>query len=179
MSKKCNYCVNKTQCEKCKNTDKFIPSEEVRHYFQRIYVGVSGIGGYEYMWNSTNKDLVPTQHIEIDRDDYCPYCGEIMYPIQGFLAQGIENYTVTGSCCLCQGARDELEYKQKENELKKKHEEELYKLQQAYKDKLVYCTDKLLDIKQKKERHNYEFFSQHQKYNLFNSPNPDEKKIFG
>ena len=174
MANLCNYCTNKTQCSECNRADKFIPTEEIKHYFQRYYVGCRGIDGYQYMWNSTNKELMPTQHIEIDNDEYCPYCGETMFPIQSFLAKGIDNYTVTGTCCICQGARDELEYTQKQSERQRKHKQEQYELEQIYAKKLTYCTEKLLNIKQKKEREKINLSFE---YTFFNAPN-DSKKIF-
>lgn len=169
MGRKCDYCVNKTQCKECKNTDKFIPSEEVRHYFQRSYVGVGGMDGYQYHWNSTNKNLVPTRHILISNTHYCPYCGELMYPIQ----RDISCMTI-GYCCICQGAKTELEYKQKVDELKKKHENELYALQEEYRDKLTFCTNTLLEIKHRKEKEDMAFWND--KHNYFNTL--DAKDIF-
>lgn len=152
---KCNYCVNKSQCNKCdKWKDKFIPSEEVKQYFRHGYVGTRGISGYTYDFDNTNESLVTTHKIHIDGKYYCPYCGELMYSIQ-------DKYTLStiGYCCICQGARDEIEYEQKKKELEKKYEEELCTLQKEYSDKLKFCSDKLFDIKQKLERNRFEFFS--------------------
>lgn len=153
---KCNYCINKEQCNECdkKWKDKFIPSEEVKQYFSCGYVGVRGINGRVYRFDTTNESLVPTHKILIDGDYYCPYCGESMYPIQ-------DKYTleVIGHCCICQGAKDEIEYEQKKKELDKKHEKELYELRKEYSDKLAFCSEKLFEIKQKLERKHFEFFS--------------------
>ena len=152
MSVRCNHCINTSQCEECDKgwKDKFIPSKEVEHYFKNGYVGVRGINGLTYHWVSDNPDLVPTHSINIDGTRYCAYCGEEMFPIQGYLAQGIDNYTVTGYCCICQGARDELEYKVKQEELTQKHEQEIKNLKNSYREKLKFCTKKLIDIKLKK-----------------------------
>lgn len=165
MSALCNYCTNKSQCAECDKGwhDKFIPSDDVKQYFTRGYVGVRGIDGRVYSWNSTNPNLVPTTNIDVDGYDYhCPYCGEKMFPIQGYLAQGINNYTTTGHCCICQGARDELEYKCKLKELQAKHDSELYDLKNQYRDKLKYCAEKLIDIRishiqQKFKNNSYSF----------------------
>lgn len=163
MREECNYCVNKRQCDECDKwwRDKFIPSGEVEKYFSYNYVGVRGINGYVFNFNTTNKDLKPTHHILIDGVYYCPYCGELMYPIQD------ENtLAITGHCCICQGARDEIEYEEKKRKLDKKYEEELSLLKQEYRRKLSFCTEKLFEIKQKQEkehfnfaRHDYDHFS--------------------
>ena len=158
MSSKCNHCINKSQCSECDKNwkDKFIPSNDVKQYFRRDYVGVRGIDGRVYNWDSTNPNLVPTADIDVDGYNYhCPYCGEEMFPIQGNLAQGIGDYSTTGYCCICQGARDELEYRRKRIELEQKHATEIRDLENQYRKKLRYCTDKLIDIrisKIKKER---------------------------
>lgn len=152
MSSKCNYCTNKSQCSECDKgwMDKFIPSKEVEHYFERYYVGVRGINGSRYEWNSSNPDHIPTHSITIGRTKYCPYCGETMFPIQGYLARGIDNYDITGYCCICQGARDELEYKNKQEELAQKHKQEMRDLEKSYREKLKFCTEKLIDMQLKK-----------------------------
>lgn len=158
MSSKCNFCINKSQCSECDKgwKDKFIPSEDVRQYFRRDYVGVRGIDGWVYSWNSTNPDLIPTSNIDVGNCHcHCPYCGEEMFPIQGYLARGIDNYTTTGYCCICQGARDELEYNRKLEELKQRHEQELCELENQYKDKLKYCSDKLFDMYISKIKKNF------------------------
>lgn len=156
MSSECNFCTNKTQCAECDKgwLDKFIPSKEVASYFHRCYVGVRGINGSAYSFNTTNKDLIPTHHVVIDSRFYCPYCGEEMFPIQDSVTLAI-----TGHCCICQGARDEIEYENKKKELEKKYEEESRSLQNEYRDKLSFCAEKLLEIKQEAERKHFEFFS--------------------
>lgn len=162
MSLKCNYCINKDQCNECDKgwKDKFIPSEEVKQYFNKVYVGVRGIDGRIYSFDTTNKLLIPTHSICIDNKYYCAYCGEIMYSIQD--KQSLE---VIGYCCICQGARYEVEYEKRKKELEKKHEEELRVLINEYKDKLSFCSDKLFDIKQTQEKKRFEFFSHN--YNHF------------
>lgn len=167
MSLRCNYCINKTQCSECDKgwKDKFIPSKEVEHYFHRYYVGVQGIDGRIYGWDSTNPNLVSTRSITIGHTQYCPYCGEKMFPIQGYLAQGIDNYAETGKCCICQGARDEIEYKLKREELAHKHKQEMNDLEKSYKGRLQFCTEKLIDIQLKEiikgceSPHEYSYFS--------------------
>ena len=152
MSSKCNYCTNKSQCSECDKgwKDKFIPSKEVEHYFHRYYVGVRGINGLEFSWVPDNPELVPTHSIAIGSRHYCAYCGEEMFPIQGYLAQRINNYATTGYCCICQGARDELEYKTKQEELAQKHKQEEQDLKNSYREKLKFCTEKLIDMQLKR-----------------------------
>lgn len=152
MGARCNHCINKSQCSECDKgwKDKFIPSEEVKHYFRRYYVGVRGINGSEYSWVPDNPDLVPTHSITIGITHHCAYCGEDMFPIQGFLAKGINNYATTGWCCICQGARDEIEYEIKKEELTQKHKQEEQNLKNSYREKLKFCTEKLIDIQLKK-----------------------------
>ena len=78
MSLKCNHCINKEQCNECDKEwkDKFIPTKDVEHYFEKGYVGIRGIDGYTYGFNTTNTLLIPTHSICINGGYYCPYCGE-------------------------------------------------------------------------------------------------------
>lgn len=166
MSLKCNYCINKEQCSNCDKSwkDKFVPSDEIKMYFNRRYCGVRGINGYTWDFNTTNISLKATHFIRIGNTYYCPYCGEVMYPIQ-------ENETlvVIGHCCICQGARDEIQYEEKKNELEAKHKEEIQNLMKEYKDKLSFCSEKLFDIKQQQEKESFQFFSH--EYNHFSTLN--------
>ena len=63
-----------------------------------------------------------------------------MYPIQDK-----ETLTVMGYCCICQGARDEIEYEKKKKELENRHREVLGSLKNEYKEidflrrKVVSC----------------------------------------
>ena len=156
MSSRCNYCINKSQCSECDKgwKDKFIPSEEVAHYFRKHYVGVRGIDKCTYDWESTDENLVPTHSMVIDTTRYCAYCGEKMFPIQHAIKNG--NYDVTGWCCICQGARDEIEYEVKREKLAQKHAQEMREFDKSYQDKLKFCTEKLIDIQLKRIKENYE-----------------------
>ena len=158
MKSQCNYCINKSECNECdKWLNKFIPSDEVKKYFN--YSFCSG-----YHINTTNESLVSTHSIIIDNTYYCPYCGECMFSIQEK-----KTLIVIGHFCICQGARDELEYETKREELEKKHEKELYELECEYRDRLSFCSDKLLKIKQEKEKRRFDFFSHD--YNHFSTLN--------
>lgn len=156
MSLKCNYCANKKQCNECDKSwkDKFIPLEEVKQYFNKSYVGIKGINGCQYFFDNTKESLVSTHSIQIGNKYYCPYCGETMYSIQD--KQTLE---VIGYCCICQGARDEIDYEIKKRELGEKYAKELDNLQNEYKDKLLFCSDKLFEIKQEQERKDFNFYS--------------------
>ena len=96
--------------------------------------------------------------------NYCPYCGNKMYPIQDDVT-----FTVTGYCCICEGARNEIEYENKKQILEEKHKKELLALSNEYQDKLTFDSDKLFKIKQRKEKESFEFFSR--KYNHFSTLN--------
>lgn len=156
MDTVCNYCINKESCKNCNKAwkDMFIPSEEVKKYFQKSYNGVKGINGYSYHFDTTNDSLVPTHHIIINGDYFCPYCGEEMYPIQ-------DKYTfaVIGYCCICEGAKAEIEYERKKNDLEAAYKKKISNLQAEYDDKLSFCSEKLFEIKQKRERNKFNFFS--------------------
>ncbi len=152
---KCNYCVNKSQCDECRKDwkDKFIPSEEVRHYFVRAYVGSMGTCGYIYTFENCKKDLIPTHSVVIDGTHYCPYCGDTMYHIQDK-----DTLATIGYCCICEGARSEIEYEKEKKELERKHEKEMFELRCKYSYKLKFDSKKLLEIKQEMERKYLNFF---------------------
>ena len=54
-------------------------------------------------------------------------------------------------CCICEGARAEIEYEKKLKELNEKFEDERARLRQQYSEKLKFDTDKLLYTKHKIE----------------------------
>jgi len=152
----CKYCINKTYCEDCKEScyDRFIPSDEVKEYFYRSYVGVRGINGYTYSFNGINPSLSPTHSIYIKNTPYCAYCGEPMFYIYHSHTDDIEK----GFCCICESARAEMEYEKKKDELTSKYEEDLFKLQKEYKEKLTFCSEKLIEIKHQQELDALKFF---------------------
>ena len=145
---KCNYCINKTECDNCdkKWKDKFIPSEEVKHYFHKTNLG--------YMFDNFNTSLKSTHAIFIDsyNNPYCPYCGERMYHIQD---KDTPNYDTIGYCCICEGTRAELEYEERRKDLLEKHEEELDSLKKEYSNKLTFCSDRLLEIKHEEDKRRF------------------------
>lgn len=163
MSIKCKYCTNTFFCKECDKNwyDKFIPNKEVKYFFNYNYCGRGGINGYTYDWDSTNPDLKPTHWVNIQGTKVCPYCGEKVLPIQD------KNLNVIGHCCICEGARAELEYESKKEDMQNRHKIELIELENEYEEKLKFCSDKLLKLKQEKERYYFEFLDK--TYNHFNT----------
>ena len=157
MSQRCDYCINKTQCAECDKgwKDKFIPSDEVKKYFKRYYNGMRGVNGCaSYHFDNLNQDLVPTHLIFIGNERYCPYCGNKMFHIQRDIGR---DFRTVGYTCICQGARNEIEYEEKLKALKEKHKAEISELNREYADKLVFCADKLLKIKPEEEKRRHDF----------------------
>ena len=174
MNQKCKYCLNKEQCSKCDAgwKDKFIPSEEVKGYFRYSYVGVGGLNGWTYDFDTTSESLIPTHSVLIGYDHYCPYCGEKMYSIQDKATLGVIGY-----CCICDGARKEIEYEKRKKELEDKHKKELNDLKNEYIDRLQFCSNKLLEIKQQEEQRRFDFFRYD--YNHFSTLNGEKLTTIG
>lgn len=145
---RCRFCKKhntqecKSECGSKWNINYFVPKDEVKKYFSQ--------GDFDTM----NDKLVPTHSINIDGNHYCPYCGESMFPIQD---KNSPTYATIGYTCICDGARSELEYNERLKELREKQQEELRELQNAYKDKLTFCCDKLFEIHQKREKEHFRF----------------------
>lgn len=104
-------------------------------HFSRGFVGGShGDNGsaYQESWDSTS-GAEETKMIVDRYQHYCAYCGNSGLPLQpyfkgSFTHEGSDR--VTGYACVCSGAMDEADYKQKVVELKDKYEEDLYHLKQ-------------------------------------------------
>ena len=105
----CNCCVNRDtdKCSNCYTEDsrgwrrhiEFRPVKEVSKYF-------SYVGNDEYMWNSTSWEVPPvTKSVDIHNKNYCPYCANLMFPIQNPNTLQVIGYT-----CFCDGAIAESEY---------------------------------------------------------------------
>lgn len=58
---------------------------------------------------------------------------------------------VTGHCCICEGARAEIEYEKKLSDLKKAYETDCANLRSEYSNKLSFNTDRLIRIKHRIE----------------------------
>ena len=69
-----------------------------------------------------------------------------------------ETLAVVGYCCICDGARSEIEYEKEKAELERKHEIEMFELRCKYSYKLKFDSKKLLEIKQEMERKHLNFF---------------------
>lgn len=160
MSQLCGFCINQESCSDCKAKgwmDKFIPREDVRKYFKNGYNGVRGYDGkHTWDFDTRNPDLKSTHSVVIDNKFYCPYCGNIMFSIQGRIIE-YNDYSVTGHFCICNGAQEELQYEKEKSELQKKHKKELYDLNNRYKEALRFDSEKLFNIKQYFEKKNFEF----------------------
>lgn len=158
MGNLCDYCINRESCKKCDKGwhDKFIPSDDVKKYFNHGYVGVRGIKGYVWHFDTTNEHLKPTHSITIGGTNYCPYCGEEMY-----LIQNMETLAKEGYCCICEGARAELVYEEKRKKLESDYQQKLHELQSEYSGVLSFKAEKLLEIKQKREKELLGFRSGH------------------
>lgn len=172
MRTECNYCKNNGYCDECDDYgSKFIPLDNVKKYFSR---GSIGINKYLYYFDTCNKSLIKTHSIMIGSIYYCPYCGERMYPIQDE-----KSLDTIGHCCICDGARSEIEYENKRKELENKYKKELSLLQDEYKNKLKFCTEKLFDVKQTLERNSFKFFTHnyHHFTTLNGKPVMDIKQI--
>lgn len=160
----CKNCVNRNTetCSQCDKNwfDKFVPEERIKKYFNYTYNGVRGINGRMWGFDTTNPELIPTHAVFINRKPYCPYCGDIMYSIQD-----ADTLAVTGHCCICKGAMAEIEYEKKKKALDEKYAKELDNLSDEYRDRLTFCSEKLLEIKQEEEKKSFDFFNH--SYNHF------------
>ena len=123
--------------------NNLIPSDGVKQ-------GSVGLGKQRYSFNTTNTDLIPTHDISIKGVHYCPYCGDIM-----FYVQEPRTYAVIGYCCLCEGARAEIEYETHKRALILENEQRLLSHQKEYADKLTFCSEKLFEIHQQMEQKHF------------------------
>ena len=83
--------------------------------------------------------------------------------------QDKDTFAVIGHCCICAGARAEIEYERKKKDLENEYKNKIFKLQSEYSDKLSFCSEKLFEIKQKREKSRFNFFSHD--YNHFGTLN--------
>lgn len=109
--------------------------ERAKKFFDRVFVGTSVKGedssGRKMSWNSSHEDLQPTLcHIAL-HTSYCAYCGQTALPIQANLrrssgfSSAAKEYDVTGRCCICKDAMDEVANAYEQRMLKHRHKEEL------------------------------------------------------
>ena len=149
--KRCEFCINKENCANCdKYGSRFIPNNRVRKYFVNRGEWLTHIE-CAWRWNSTNSELEPTSFERIMYDKYCPYCGELMFVIQ-------DKYSLeeTGCCCICEGAENELKYKEERKALLEEHEKKMTELENKYKELLKYDSKKLFEKKQELEKKYFE-----------------------
>lgn len=69
----------------------------------------------EPYFENDHKDLIPTKTIAIGHYDYCVYCSNQALSIQSNIPF---SYEITGKTCICKGAMDEIEMKQKIKSIK-------------------------------------------------------------
>lgn len=100
---------------------------EQEHVDERAYKFFSyGYSGeYRYHWKSTSEGLRPTAVLEhAHHYPVCAYCGRQALPIQGekknHSYMGSTSYYDKGHCCVCKDAMDEIECKDKEDEIRGK-----------------------------------------------------------
>jgi hypothetical protein len=84
-----------------------------------------------YRYSTTHEELEPTRTASIDGKEYCIYCGNPAYSIQANINR-FNNYDVTGHCCICKNAMDEIDYRKEKEELQTKHYEEKEELDEKY-----------------------------------------------
>ena len=148
--KQCKSCVNKEKCKKNGNLctpheSQFVPDDNSRQFFSRWWVGNDK---YEYHFDMKNPHWNFTHSISIDGINYCPYCGDVMYVLEIDGKRGV--------CCICDGARAEIEYERELNAMLAKHKYELAKLQKEWSEKLVFDVKKLFEIKQRNEKEKFD-----------------------
>ena len=103
--------------------------DRARKFFYQGLVGKShGEDGTSYRTSFSNdhEDLQPTKVYHSHRSrPSCVYCGKAAYSIQGNIP---DCYEVTGHCCVCKDAMDEIEHRAKVEDLKWRHQVELEEL---------------------------------------------------
>lgn len=131
--------------------------ERAKKFFDRVFVGTSVKGadssGRKMSWNSSHEDLTPTLCHTALHASYCAYCGQTALPIQANLRQSsgftpaAKEYDVTGRCCICKDAMDEVANSYERRILEHKHKEELEALAKlaptpsvVVKERLVHAT---------------------------------------
>lgn len=144
----CEGCGGR-DCGSCEHFAYFAPKPELRRYFRRRED--AGTGGC--LWETAGEALEPTATVRIGAHYYCPYCGGFAFPIGDPAEENPYRKTrIIGHCCLCDGARAELDYKQKRRVLLSLHARQLRLLEERYAPELTFRTRDLLTIKHLKDR---------------------------
>lgn len=107
--------------------------DRAKKHFIRGFVGKKhGEDGTDYStsWSSTSGAKPSTYHIVDGNSFYCVYCGRTMFPIQDDIMKH-GDYRTTGYRCVCKDACDEVEWREKYNELLEKQEEERHLLRKS------------------------------------------------
>jgi len=166
MSKNlCIFCVNQKECKSCKDEDKLIPNDNIISYFKMSHDYVDGTVVYEYYYDSLNSNLKSTKSVIMNDTERCPYCGNIKLTIQS----KEDIYTTIGSCCLCEGAINEIKYNEDLKKLNDEYNNNKNDLLNKYKDLLKYDLQTLFEIKQRVELKRFNFFNKDSTYNTLNT----------
>lgn len=117
--------------ERTKGREQEHVDERAYKFFTYCYSGE-----YHYQWKSTSEGLRPTAVLEQCHNyPVCAYCGRQALPIQGTRRNqsymGSTSYYDKGHCCVCKDAMDELECRDKEDEIRGKMNALLSELHQA------------------------------------------------
>ncbi|ATF13595.1 hypothetical protein A616_16895 [Brevibacillus brevis X23] len=113
-------------------------------YHRWVYTG--GEIERKWIWDSSHEELEPTSTFKIEGGQYCSYCYNQAYPIQSGLRNRMEDYTVTGYCCICDAAEKEKEYRNEKAVMSKRHRQEEQELILKYANELKPNKKKRLEM---------------------------------
>jgi hypothetical protein len=172
----CNICArqNSSFCENCLKNDEnlnFRPREHFKYMFTYSSCWKNK-GETAYFWNTTNDTAIETRTVTIGSDEYCPYCGRKALSLQRAI-KTFDNYSITGYCCLCEGALAEIEYRKKEQELLVRYEKERSDLRKEWSSKLSFNMDKLFEIQEEKRRQKFNNYTKDFSNNYFTTINDE------
>lgn len=149
----CSLCLNEGLdfCNQCEQFDLFSPKSAMKKFFRPKQTDDSRKC---CRWEPDETSIEQTTTIKIGSSYYCPYCGEYAFVVTDRAAENpYKKNEVVGRCCLCNGARAELEYKKKRVLLLGMHERQLQLLVQQYEEDLRFHTEDLLAIRHFKDKH--------------------------
>jgi hypothetical protein len=111
--------------------DEELPSwvdERVHHLFHlgQVPIRPRETDCWRYGWNSSKDGLMSTKTVMIDGTNTCVYCGHRALPIQNNLLHNkflsTDDYKITGYCCVCSKACDEVIVENKIAALEEAHQ---------------------------------------------------------
>lgn len=105
--------------ERTNDRDEDHVDERAYPWFSYMYGG--NPAKHYYGWNSTKNGIRPTSTFDYDGTEICAYCGRRALPIQSLRGSSLTGeYFTKGHCCVCKDAMDELECRDKEEEVRQK-----------------------------------------------------------